>query len=81
MLTLEPTESHAEMTGEQKRKGEEGGSHMDPGKKTFTAEKSKCKGSKVTMPGKRRYMTFRISFWSQLKYTLPRILPWLFHPM
>lgn len=76
MLTLEPTKSHAEMTGEQKLKGEEGGSHMDPGKKNIQGrEKSKYKGSKVTMPGTHRYMAFRISFWSQLKYALPRFLP------
>lgn len=54
MLTLEPTKSDAEMTGEQKLKGEEGGSHMDPGKKNIQGrEKSKYKGSKVTMPGTR----------------------------
>lgn len=31
MPNLEPTESHAEVTFEQRPKGVEGGSHMDPG--------------------------------------------------
>lgn len=43
MLTLESTESHAEMTGEQRPKGEEGGSHMDPGKKNIHGREEHAK--------------------------------------
>lgn len=60
--TLEPTESHAEVTSEQRPKGGKGVSPMDLRKKSSGKQNSKCKGPGVTMPGTNLSMVRLISF-------------------